>query len=99
MTNILFEIPGEPVAQGRPRAGKTWTGNTVLYDPAKSRDFKQYVKLVASQHAPKELITGPIDLAIDIIGQLLKSIRRSQNRRLSRRVSYDRLLSQMSIIT
>ena len=66
MRNILFEIPGEPVAQGRPRAGKSWGGKTVLYDPDKSRDFKQYVKLVGSQHAPKELITGPIDLAVDI---------------------------------
>lgn len=66
MSNILFEIPGEPVAQGRPRAGKTRAGKTVLYDPAKSRDFKHFVKLVAAQHAPRELITGPIDLAIDI---------------------------------
>ncbi|WP_036659750.1 RusA family crossover junction endodeoxyribonuclease [Paenisporosarcina sp. HGH0030] len=57
---------GEPVAQGRPRAGKTFTGKTVLYDPLKSRDFKQYVKLVASQNAPKELIKGPIYLFIDV---------------------------------
>lgn len=66
MRNILFEIPGEPVAQGRPRAGKSWGGKTVLYDPDKSRDFKQYVRLVGSQHAPKELIIGPVDLAVDI---------------------------------
>nr|WP_318837529.1 RusA family crossover junction endodeoxyribonuclease [Psychrobacillus glaciei] len=62
MSNIFFEILGEPVAQGRPRAGKSWGGKTVLYDPDKSRDFKQYVRLVAGQNAPKELITGPIDL-------------------------------------
>lgn len=66
MKKILFEIPGEPVAQGRPRAGKTWTGKTVLYDPSKSRDFKQFVRLVAAQHAPKELITGPIRLFVDV---------------------------------
>lgn len=60
MKTILFEIMGEPVAHGRPRAGKTFTGKTVLYDPLKSRDFKQYVKLVAVQYAPKELISGPI---------------------------------------
>lgn len=68
MRNILFEIPGEPVAQGRPSLGKSWTGKTVLYDPDKSRDFKQYVRLVGSQYAPKELITCAIDLAIDIYG-------------------------------
>lgn len=66
MKTILFEIMGEPVAQGRPRAGKTFTGKTVLYDPSKSRDFKQYVKLVAAQNAPKELITGPIQLFVDV---------------------------------
>lgn len=66
MKEISFEIPGDPVAQGRPRAGKTFTGKTVLYDPAKSKNFKHYVKLVAGQYAPKELITGPIVLNIDI---------------------------------
>jgi len=66
MKNIIFEIMGDPVAQGRPRAGKTFSGQTVLYDPLKSRDFKQYVKIVASQHAPKELIKGPIILNVDV---------------------------------
>ena len=62
MNSINFEIVGDPVAQGRPRAGKSFSGKTVLYDPAKSRDFKHYVKLVASQHKPQELITGPVHL-------------------------------------
>ncbi|ANU13484.1 RusA family crossover junction endodeoxyribonuclease [Planococcus halocryophilus] len=64
METISFEIMGDPVAQGRPRAGKSFSGKTVLYDPAKSRDFKQYVKVVASQYKPKELITGPIHLEL-----------------------------------
>ncbi|WP_404335818.1 RusA family crossover junction endodeoxyribonuclease [Planococcus rifietoensis] len=62
---ILFEIPGDPVAQGRPRAGKSFADKTVLYDPAKSRDFKSYVRLVAAQHAPAKLIDGPIHLNVD----------------------------------
>lgn len=66
MNQIAFEIVGQPVAQGRPRAGKSYSGKTVLYDPDKSRDFKQYVKFVASQHKPQELITGPIHLAVDV---------------------------------
>ena len=73
MRKILFEIPGEPVAQGRPRAGKSFAGKTVLYDPEKSRDFKQFVKLVAVQYAPKELITGPIDLYVDVYRSTPKS--------------------------
>lgn len=64
METISFVIHGEAQAQGRPRAGKSFSGKTVLYDPATSRDFKQYVKLVASQHKPQELITGPIHLEL-----------------------------------
>lgn len=65
MKTISFEIIGAPVAQGRPRAGKNFSGKTVLYDPAKSKDFKHYVSLVASQHKPQELITGPIHLELN----------------------------------
>lgn len=64
MNTISFEIIGEAQAQGRPRAGKNFSGKTVLYDPATSRDFKQYVKLVASQYKPQELISGPIHLEL-----------------------------------
>ncbi|PSL42150.1 endodeoxyribonuclease RusA [Planomicrobium soli] len=74
MKTILFEIMGNPVAQGRPRAGKTFTGKTVLYDPAKSRDFKQYVRLVAAQRAPKKLISGPITLSVDFYRPIPKNL-------------------------
>lgn len=47
---ISFTIYGEPVAQGRPRAGRDHNGNIRMYDPQKSRDFKQYVKLAAAEH-------------------------------------------------
>lgn len=69
---LLFEIMVDPVAQGRPRAGKSFAGKTVLYDPAKSRDFKQYVRMVAAQHAPKELIEGPIHLNVDFYRSIPK---------------------------
>ncbi|PKH09845.1 RusA family crossover junction endodeoxyribonuclease [Planomicrobium sp. MB-3u-38] len=69
---LLFEIMGDPVAQGRPRAGKSFSGKTVLYDPAKSRDFKRYVRMVAAQHAPKELIEGPIHLNVDFYRSIPK---------------------------
>ena len=59
---ISFEIMGEAQAQRRPRVGKSYSGKTVHYDPAIYRDFKQYVKLEASQHKPQELITGPVRL-------------------------------------
>ena len=70
---IEFTILGEPVAQGRPRAGKTRDGRTIMYDPSKSRNFKQYVKLVASQNAPKKLLEGPLRARIVIYRETLKS--------------------------
>ncbi|UOQ43375.1 RusA family crossover junction endodeoxyribonuclease [Halobacillus salinarum] len=69
---IEFTVLGEPVAQGRPRAGKTRKGKTVLYDPQKSRDFKQYVGLVASQHAPSELLEGPLNVKVKVYKPMLK---------------------------
>nr|WP_326134879.1 RusA family crossover junction endodeoxyribonuclease [Cytobacillus horneckiae] len=40
---IKFTVFGEPVAQGRPRA-TTINGQVRMYDPAKSKNFKEYVR-------------------------------------------------------
>ncbi|MEM1505952.1 RusA family crossover junction endodeoxyribonuclease [Domibacillus sp. 8LH] len=69
---IQFTVYGEPVAQGRPRAGKDWSGNTVLYDPAKSRNFKEYVKVVAAQHRPDKLLEGPLQVTVKVYKPVLK---------------------------
>lgn len=69
---ITFTVYGEPVAQGRPRAS-TINGQVRMYDPAKSKDFKKYVKLVASQHRPPQLIDGPISMKVEIFKPSLKS--------------------------
>ncbi|MBB1163667.1 RusA family crossover junction endodeoxyribonuclease [Lacticaseibacillus rhamnosus] len=42
---IRLTIPGNPVPQGRPR----FTRIGRAYDPTKSRNYKQYVKNVASE--------------------------------------------------
>ncbi|MGN7043583.1 RusA family crossover junction endodeoxyribonuclease [Bacillus safensis] len=69
---IAFTIYAEPVAQGRPRAS-TINGTTRMYDPKKSRDFKSYVKLAASDHRPDKLLTGPLELKVKVYKSLLKS--------------------------
>lgn len=46
--NLTFTIPGEPTAQGRPRFS-THSGFVKAYDPEKSRNYKSYVKLLASE--------------------------------------------------
>lgn len=69
---IKFTVYGEPVAQGRPRAGKDWNGNPVMYDPAKSKNFKQYVKMAAAQYRPEKLLEGPLQVTVKIYKPMLK---------------------------
>lgn len=50
MTSIKFTIPGEPCAQGRPRF-TTKSGYVKAYDPAKSRNYKAFVRYIATDAA------------------------------------------------
>ncbi|WP_102335727.1 RusA family crossover junction endodeoxyribonuclease [Salimicrobium jeotgali] len=70
---IEFTVPGSPVAQGRPRAGKNRYGKTVMYDPAASRNYKKQVQLIARQHAPKKLLEGPLEVFIKVYRPIPKS--------------------------
>lgn len=45
---LEFTVPGEPCAQGRPRF-TTIGGYARAYDPAKSKNYKSFVKLIALQ--------------------------------------------------
>lgn len=69
---ITFTVYGEPVAQERPRA-TTINGMVRMYDPKKSRDFKQLVSLVASEKAPTSLLEGELELEVKIYRPILKS--------------------------
>lgn len=64
MINIL--VVGEPVAQGRPKFSAR-NGFIKAYDPAKSRDYKDYVRLAAAEQMQgKELLQGALKLSICI---------------------------------
>lgn len=69
---IKFTVYGEPVAQGRPKAS-TQGGFVRMYDPKKSRDFKDYVRLVASEHAPSSLLLGEVGMLINIFRPIPKN--------------------------
>lgn len=60
---IQFTVYGEPVAQGRPKFSSAG-GFTRAYDPAKSRDYKDYVRLAAREYAPAALLEGPLGIAV-----------------------------------
>lgn len=72
MKAIEFTVYGDPVAQGRPRAVNIG-GHIRMYDPKKSRNYKDYVRLAASEHAPDKLIEGPVALEVKIYRPIPKS--------------------------
>jgi Holliday junction resolvase RusA-like endonuclease len=71
-TEISITIPGEPVAQGRPRF--TASGGYVkAYDPAKSKDYKQYVRLAAAQQATGKPLEGALVMSLRVYRPIPKS--------------------------
>tara|TARA_B100001250_G_scaffold167270_1_gene144015 strand:+ start:295 stop:753 length:459 start_codon:yes stop_codon:yes gene_type:complete len=56
---VMFTIPGEPVAQGRPRFS-THGGFARAYDPKKSKDGKSVVRLCARDAIDSAGLTEPL---------------------------------------
>ncbi len=71
MNELRVFIPGEPCAQGRPRFS-TAGGFVRAYDPAKSRNYKAYVKAVCAEEAKKQgwLFNTDLPLKVEIIAGL-----------------------------
>lgn len=68
--NLTFTIPGEPTAQGRPRFS-THGGFVKAYDPEKSRNYKAYVKLLASEAMQNIGLTlTELPLGVEIIADV-----------------------------
>ncbi|MCY8465053.1 RusA family crossover junction endodeoxyribonuclease [Bacillus atrophaeus] len=80
MDCIKFTVYGEPVAQGRPR-GSIRNGKVHMRDPAKSKYFKQYVALIASQHQPKNIINGPVAMDVKVYRPMAKSVSNSSKKK------------------
>ncbi|AKD30311.1 MULTISPECIES: RusA family crossover junction endodeoxyribonuclease [Bacillus] len=80
MSSIQFIVYGEPIAQGRPR-GSIQNGKVRMYDPVKSKNFKQYVALVASQHRPKQVITGPVAMEVRVFRPMPKTVSGSKRKK------------------
>ena len=82
---ISFVIPGEPVAQGRPRfrviprkdGGKPMV---MAYDPKKSKDFKAKVaKLAKVRMGRIKMLEGPLKLMVDVWFACPKSDHRTRS--------------------
>lgn len=81
-TPLRIEIPGEPVAQGRPRAFRLPNGQIRAYDPAKSRTWKADARSVMrALYGGGVLIAGPVAVAIRAVFTCPKSdFRKTQPR-------------------
>lgn len=75
---ITFTIPGDVQAQQRPKFSRFGQHVTVR-DPKESKDYKAFVRLVASEFAPEELITEPIVLNIDVYRKIPKSFSKKKH--------------------
>lgn len=69
---IRFTIPTDPVAQGRPRTAVI-AGRAQIYDPAKSRTYKNLVSLFAADAHRGEPLTGPLAVTITVYRAMPKS--------------------------
>ena len=67
---ISFIIPGAPVPKGRPRSTK----RGITYTPDKTRAHEDYVRKVASQYAPKELLKGALKMGLHFFFARPKSL-------------------------
>lgn len=79
---VKIVIPGEPVAQGRPRVYRTKYGVRGV-DPAKSRDYKKLVAHFARENYTAEPMSGPV--AVDMT--IYRSIQVSGSKALKEKKS------------
>jgi len=81
--SITIVVAGDPVAQGRPRM-TTVNGSARAYDPPRSRDWKQYARLVAQEEMKdQELFQGQLSLSLRVFRNMPASF--SLRRRASAR--------------
>lgn len=72
MKRLIFEIPGEPVAKGRPRV-VTLHGRNLTYTPQKTKDFENWVKLTFVNQCRDQKLDGAISATIHIFHAIPKS--------------------------
>lgn len=78
MNVLKIEIPGDVQAQQRPKFSR-FGNNVSVRDPKESKDYKSFVRLVASQVAPNTLITEEIRLRIDVYRKIPKSFSKKKH--------------------
>ena len=76
---LSFVVRGEPVAQGRPKF-TTASGYPRAYDPKPSAEYKQYIRMVASEEMGDiPPLPGPLDLVVRVYRHIPSSWSRKKN--------------------
>lgn len=74
---IELTVYGEPIAQGRPKFSVNQKKNGKIFtsarDPRPSKDYKAYVKMMASNVRPHKPLDGPIAFELAIYRMIPKS--------------------------
>jgi Holliday junction resolvase RusA-like endonuclease len=81
---ISFVVYGEPTAQGRPRF-TTVAGHAKAYDPAKSRDYKQLVRLAAVEVKPEK----PLECALSLVVSVYRSMPKMSKKKREQAIAGD----------
>jgi Holliday junction resolvase RusA-like endonuclease len=67
---ITFFVPGQPVAKGRPIAGRGFNGRTTLRTPEKTANYENLVAVACAQAmAGMEPIPGPLAVIFSVTVQ------------------------------
>lgn len=74
---VIFVVPGEPVAQGRPRFRRV--GNHVsTYDPKMSKDYKKTVQAYAKMAYGLPPISNAVQLTVNVYKSIPKSFSKAK---------------------
>lgn len=78
---VYFTVPGQPVAKGRPIAGKGFGGHTTLRTPAKTLAYEGLVASMAhNAMAGRPPLAGPLGLTLQVGVQIPKSFSKTKAR-------------------
>lgn len=69
---VHLVVPGEPIAQGRPRFSAK-NGIARAYDPRKSREYKDYVRTMAKSIGIQSPLTGPLYMTVNVYRSIPRS--------------------------
>ena len=61
---VSFSIPGEPKGKQRPYSGKDKFGHTIMFTPAQTRNYENWVKTMYMVECRNKKLSGAIEAVI-----------------------------------